>query len=96
MASSLQRLFLELQRGLRRPLQPPCDVDRLASQPELAAMKRTLTWSCVGTGTQVQEFIRVLAARTSADELMVATPAFDVGRRLRSYEIVAEALAALG
>jgi alkanesulfonate monooxygenase SsuD/methylene tetrahydromethanopterin reductase-like flavin-dependent oxidoreductase (luciferase family) len=47
----------------------------------------------VGTPEQVRARIQALAARTKADEVMIATHAFDPAARRRSYELVAEAFA---
>jgi alkanesulfonate monooxygenase SsuD/methylene tetrahydromethanopterin reductase-like flavin-dependent oxidoreductase (luciferase family) len=45
----------------------------------------------VGTPEQVRARIEGAAARTQADEVMIATHAFDAAARVRSYELVAQA-----
>lgn len=45
----------------------------------------------MGTPQQVRARIEDVAARTGADEVMLATHAYDVAARIRSYELVAEA-----
>jgi alkanesulfonate monooxygenase SsuD/methylene tetrahydromethanopterin reductase-like flavin-dependent oxidoreductase (luciferase family) len=50
----------------------------------------------VGTPAQVRARIEEVAARTQADEIMVATHAYDVKARIRSYELLAEAFALPG
>ena len=43
----------------------------------------------VGTPEQVRARIEELAYTTQADEIMIATQAFDPGARIRSYELIA-------
>ena len=47
----------------------------------------------VGTPEQVHARIEDLATRTGADEVMIATHAYDLAARVRSYELVAQAFA---
>jgi alkanesulfonate monooxygenase SsuD/methylene tetrahydromethanopterin reductase-like flavin-dependent oxidoreductase (luciferase family) len=47
----------------------------------------------VGSPETVRAGLLELQKRTSADELMLTTNVYDHGDRLRSYELVAEALA---
>jgi alkanesulfonate monooxygenase SsuD/methylene tetrahydromethanopterin reductase-like flavin-dependent oxidoreductase (luciferase family) len=45
----------------------------------------------VGTPAQVRARIEDVVAQTAADEVMVVTHAYEVGARVRSYELVAQA-----
>ena len=45
----------------------------------------------VGTPEQVRAQIEAVARRTEADEVMIATHAYDPSARVRSYELVAQA-----
>jgi alkanesulfonate monooxygenase SsuD/methylene tetrahydromethanopterin reductase-like flavin-dependent oxidoreductase (luciferase family) len=46
----------------------------------------------IGTGPQVAERIRDLATRTGANEVAIVTWAYDETARIRSYQLIAEAL----
>lgn len=50
----------------------------------------------VGTPEQVRARIENVVARTEADEVMIATHAWDLAARVRSYELMAEAFALPG
>jgi alkanesulfonate monooxygenase SsuD/methylene tetrahydromethanopterin reductase-like flavin-dependent oxidoreductase (luciferase family) len=52
-----------------------------------------LSCSAVGDAATVREGIEAFAGRTGADELMITSQIFDHQARLRSYEIVAQAMA---
>ncbi|MGA3204810.1 MAG: hypothetical protein ABSF12_20145 [Bryobacteraceae bacterium] len=43
----------------------------------------------MGTPEQVRARIEDIASRTQADEIMIATQAFDPAARIRSYELIA-------
>jgi luciferase family oxidoreductase group 1 len=92
MAASMRVAFAELRAG--RPGRLPRPDDALAhrfgpdEQAALAFYKRV---QIVGTPEKVKREIEARARRAQADEIMVATHAYDPGARLRSYELVAEA-----
>ena len=88
--SSLEQAFLALRRGRPGPLPPPDDrlAERIAPA-ERAMIDEMLACTAIGTREQVQSWLDAFAARTGADELMIATQVFDHGARLRSYELVA-------
>jgi alkanesulfonate monooxygenase SsuD/methylene tetrahydromethanopterin reductase-like flavin-dependent oxidoreductase (luciferase family) len=52
-----------------------------------------LACSFVGTGPEVADRLHGFVAQTAADELIVAAAIYDHGARLRSYEILARAMA---
>ena len=55
-------------------------------------MDRVFKASVVGSPETVKRLLHEFIARTNADEIIVATQVFEHARRLRSYEIVAEAM----
>ena len=92
--TSPQQSFVNLVRGTRGQLRPPIDdIESYWSPAEKAHVSRMLTCSFVGVGEEVAEGLRAFVKQTGADELIVAGAIFDHQARLRSYEILAEAMA---
>jgi luciferase family oxidoreductase group 1 len=91
MASSVLLSFVQLRTG--RPGRMPSPEEAMAhvytpeEQPVGAAFKRL---QIAGTPAQVRARIEEIATRTQADEVMIATHAYDSAARIRSYELVAE------
>jgi luciferase family oxidoreductase group 1 len=81
------------EQGLRKPLVAPEDA---AAHPYTDAERATIESlrrrALVGTGAQVAARLVELAARLDLDELVVVTWTFDPAPRLRSYELLAQAL----
>ena len=92
--TSLQQAFINLRRGRPGPLRAPVDAfaETLALF-ERAMLDEMLSYSVVGSAPQVAAGLEAIAARTGADELMIASQIFDHTARLRSYEIAAPAVA---
>ncbi len=91
--TSPQQSFVNLVRGTRGQLRPPIDdIESYWSPTEKAQVSRMLACSFVGTGPQVADRLHGFVAQTKADELIVAGAIFDHGARLRSYEILAQAM----
>jgi alkanesulfonate monooxygenase SsuD/methylene tetrahydromethanopterin reductase-like flavin-dependent oxidoreductase (luciferase family) len=83
---------VQLRTG--RPGRMPSPEQALAhvftpEEQAIAAFFETL--QIVGTPEQVGARIEEIAARTQADEVMIATHAYDPAARVRSYELVARA-----
>ena len=96
LATSLQQQFLALQRGRPVQLQPPVDsMDDRWSPLEKAQVEHTLRQAIVGGPALVRERMRSFIAQTGADELMITAHIHDHAARVRSYEIVAETMAAI-
>lgn len=90
--TSLQQAFVTLRRGRPGPLPPPvADYEAGLAPMDRALLEQALACSIVGSPDTVQRELAAFAARTGADELMVAAQIFDHGARLRSYEILAVA-----
>jgi luciferase family oxidoreductase group 1 len=90
LASSIQRLFLQLRQGRPGPLMPPVDemgeewattVRALAAGP--------LSVSVIGDANTVRTGLNEIIAKTAADEVIVTSHIFDHQARLRSFEILA-------
>jgi luciferase family oxidoreductase group 1 len=92
--TSAQQSFVNLVRGTRGRLRPPIDdIETYWSPAEKAHVSRMLSCAFAGTGPEVGEQLRRFQAETGADELIVAAAIYDHGARLRSYEILAQAMA---
>jgi luciferase family oxidoreductase group 1 len=89
--TSLAQAFRNLMRGT--PGKLPAPVARLQdalSPSEIDALDSMLRFTVRGTPARVREGLEALAARTRADELIVAAQIFEPRARLRSFELVAE------
>jgi luciferase family oxidoreductase group 1 len=95
-ASSWQQAFVNLRSGRPMQLPPPIEgyADGLPSDAK-ALLDGVLSCSAIGTPDQVRDGIASFVERTGADELMIASQIFDHPARLRSYEITADAMAAV-
>src|SRR5262245_39873575 len=86
--------FLRLRSG--RPSTFPSPEEAAAYEFSPAERDFVETWTAthvVGSPATVREGLLALQERTAADELMLTTNVYDHADRLRSYELVAEALA---
>jgi luciferase family oxidoreductase group 1 len=91
--TSAQQSFVNMVRGTRGQLRPPIDdIESYWSPAEKAHVSRMLGCSFVGTGGQVADRLHGFLAQTKADEFIVAGAIFDHAARLKSYEILAEAM----
>jgi luciferase family oxidoreductase group 1 len=94
MASSMLLSFVRLRTG--RPTRMPSPEEAMAhvfSPDERAIASFFEKLVIVGAPEQVRAKIEAAVERTEADEVMIATHAFDAKARVRSYELVAEAFA---
>jgi luciferase family oxidoreductase group 1 len=91
--TSRARFRLLRDRGIFSPLEAP-DVAAAYdySDLETARMAEFRRTAFVGTGPQVAERIRDLAARMQASEIAIVTWAFDEAARVTSYRCIADAL----
>lgn len=94
--TSLQQQFINLRRGEPGPVPPPVEtLEGRESEFELAGVEHALRYSIVGSQDTVSRGLESFIEATKADEIMVTAQIFDHAARLRSFEIVAEALVAL-
>ena len=94
--SSLQQSFVALRTGMPGPLPPPVDdMDSRLDASAKAMLAQALACAAVGSPATVKSGLEAFIARTGADELMITSSIFDHVARRRSFEITAEARAAL-
>ena len=92
MASSMLLSFVQLRTG--RPGRMPSPEEAMAhifTPGEQTIVEFYKKLQIVGTPEQVRARIEEVATRTGADEVMIATHAYDPVARVRSYELVAQA-----
>jgi alkanesulfonate monooxygenase SsuD/methylene tetrahydromethanopterin reductase-like flavin-dependent oxidoreductase (luciferase family) len=84
--------FAGIFRGARDLMQPPIDnIDDYWSPQEKDQASQMLACSVVGGPETIRRGIRNMIDRTNADELMIVSDIFDPKKRLRSFEIIADA-----
>jgi luciferase family oxidoreductase group 1 len=92
--TSPQQSFANIFRGARGKLPAPIDdIEQYWTPAEKAQASNMLSCSVVGSPEKVRRGVRHLVEHTGADELIVAAAIHDHQARLRSYEILAEAVA---
>jgi luciferase family oxidoreductase group 1 len=89
--TSAQQAFTNMFRGTRGKLQPPiADIETYWTPAEKAQASGMLACSFVGSADTIRRDLESFLERTQADELMVASAIYDHGKRVRSYEILAD------
>jgi luciferase family oxidoreductase group 1 len=89
--STLQK-FAWLTRGAPKGTLPPLDdMSSFWMEGEQRAIEAQMSEAVVGAPETVVEKLSSLVERAGADEVIVATDAYDFGARVRSYEVLAEA-----
>jgi luciferase family oxidoreductase group 1 len=79
-------------RGLSKP--PIDDIETYWTPAEKAEVQQWLAVSVYGSPETVRDGVERLLERTAADELMIVSDVFDHTERLRSFELIAEAVKA--
>jgi luciferase family oxidoreductase group 1 len=93
LSTSYLRMILGVMSGQIDYLQPPGEMtNELAALREHPAMQSFLKYSFIGSRESVKEQLREFLELTQVDELMIATNAFHLEDRLKSYEITATIL----
>ena len=91
--TSLQQSFIAMRRGAPTQLPPPVEsMGGRATALEMAGVEHTFREAIVGSPDTVRRGAEDFLRRTGVDELMVTAAIFDHGARLRSFELVAQAL----
>ena len=87
--------FVNLRRGMpgKLPL-PVADYTDRVTPDERAMLEAALSCSAVGTPDTVEREIASFVERTGADEIMITSNIHNHGKRLRSFKLVAEMMAA--
>jgi luciferase family oxidoreductase group 1 len=91
--TSQQQAFARMLRNARGKLPPPIDgIDAFWTPAENAQASRMLRCAFVGGPDSVRKQLSAFVAETGADEVIVAAMIYDHGARVRSYEILAQAV----
>lgn len=94
LAASMGLGLVRMRQGRPIPLPTPEEAAAVPYTPhELDQIRRYRRAQVLGDPATVRDEILDLAERTGADEVMVMTSVHDHAERLRSYELIAEALA---
>ncbi len=91
LATSLEQAVVNIRTGRPGRLPPPSSDLRWAPAERLL-LEQVLACAAVGSPDTVRRWLLDFAARTQADELIIASQIFDHQSRLRSYAIAAQAL----
>jgi luciferase family oxidoreductase group 1 len=87
--TSLEQAFVNLRSGRPGRLPPP-SAGIVWGPYERAMLDQVLTCAAVGSPSTVKQWLTDFAARTGADELIIASQIYDHDARLRSYQIAAQ------
>lgn len=89
--------FLSLRKGAPRQLPPPVkDLDSHLEPIDRAILAEMKAPVAIGTTDQIAAGLDEFATKTGADELMLVCSMHDNEKRVRSYEITAQAALSLG
>ncbi|WP_374407547.1 LLM class flavin-dependent oxidoreductase [Pelagerythrobacter sp.] len=92
-ASSQEQSFVRLRTGTPGKLPPPVRGYRDSLPPQArATLDHIGEVSAVGTPAQVREKIDAFVARTGADEIMLSGATYDPAARIRSLELLQQAM----
>src|SRR5690606_29178351 len=93
LATTQQMSFADLVRGARGLSKPPIDdIDTYWSPAEKAHAAQMLGCSVYGSVQTVRDGVQQILDRTKADELIIVSDVFDHAARLRSYQLIAQAV----
>lgn len=91
--TSSQQQFTRMVRGTRGQLPPPVeDIESFWSPMEKEQVASMLACSFYGSPATIGEKLATLIKATGADELMVAAAIWDHKARVRSFELLAQAM----
>ncbi|RDZ28238.1 LLM class flavin-dependent oxidoreductase [Lysobacter silvisoli] len=91
-----QQAFVNLRRGRPGLIPPPIDdIDAFWTREERSGVERALACAVVGGPDTVRAGIAAFIERHRPDELMLTANIYDHAARLRSFELAAQARAAL-
>lgn len=93
LATTVYQRFLALVRGQSLKMKPPVkSMDGLWDKMEANHLLEKLQTAAIGGPMKAKKHLLHLAEFTKADELMITSDIFDHHKRLRTFEIVADAL----
>lgn len=91
LSSTIQIVFERMARGQRGAAPSPEEARAMGWTPQFRSINPMARLLVVGTPDQARERIEEEAAQNRADEVMVMTLVHDPAKRVRSYELLAEA-----
>ena len=95
--TSVQQTWANRFRGQRTQLAPPIeDIETYWSPAEKRQASAMLACTFAGAPETITPLLATFLAETQADELIVASPIFDHGARVRSLELAAQVRDGLG
>ncbi|QIL02942.1 LLM class flavin-dependent oxidoreductase [Sphingomonas sinipercae] len=93
LATSVQQAFVALRTGQLMQLPPPrAGYEETLPLNARAILRSVLSCSAIGTPETAREQVQAFVARTGADELMVTAQIYDHQARVRSYELLMQAV----
>lgn len=93
LSTSLKMLFMGIVTNQRRLLAPPVDsMDGIWTDMEEAAVEQMLDFSFIAGKEKLKTQLASFIAHSKVDELMFTSHIYSHQARLRSYELVAEAM----
>jgi luciferase family oxidoreductase group 1 len=91
--TSQQQAFARIRTGRPTKLPPPVDdIAAVLAPVERAMVDHALSCSAIGSPDTVRRQLHAIAERTGADELILTAGVFDHSARVRSFELVAQAV----
>jgi alkanesulfonate monooxygenase SsuD/methylene tetrahydromethanopterin reductase-like flavin-dependent oxidoreductase (luciferase family) len=93
LSTSVQQAVVALRTGQPTQLAPPqAGYAETVPLQARAMLSDFLSCSAIGSPETVRREVEAFVARTGADELMVTSQIFDPQARIRSYELLVEAV----
>ncbi len=93
LSTSMLQMFMGVVTGDRSPMKPPVDsMKGIWNEHTAFAVKQMLAYSFIGSKETIKREIEQFLDQTGADELMVSTYIYDHEQRVRSYELLTEAM----
>ena len=84
-----------ISRGPATPDYSDAQIDEFLTTPNGRQIASMMTYSAVGTPTEVRDYLEDFARHAQADELILAHQSPELPERLRSVELTAEAMASV-
>ncbi|MCC3157846.1 LLM class flavin-dependent oxidoreductase [Hymenobacter sp. 15J16-1T3B] len=93
LATSFYQLATNIVRGTSRPLQPPVEsMAGLWSDMEEESVRMMMAYAFIGSQAKVRKQVEQFVQVTGVNELLVVSHVYDPAARLRSYELLMQAL----
>lgn len=93
LSTTLYQAFINIIRDDRKPFSPPVDdIDEVWNAMEKAHVMKMLRYSFVGSEETIKTKIKDFQEMFNVDELMITAHIFDHEARIKSYEIIRNAV----